>query len=127
MGLSDNLTTEEDPLGLIQPQSEYHDIMEEDIGLIEVMGLAILPARLKHEIQLVEEILLGNGVITEETEKHRAWIDSLKKKYTFTKENVDSIVKEEIGKTFGKILENAGVYKMTDEGIDHFIKFTKAL
>ena len=125
--LRNNLTTEEYPLGLFHPHPEYHNIKKENIGLIEVMGLAILPARLKREIQLVEEILLGNGDITEETEKHRAWIDSLKQKYTFTKENVDSIVKEEIGKTFGKILENAGVYKMTDEGIEHFIKFTKAL
>ena len=76
---------------------------------------------------MVEEVLLGNAEITEETEKHAQWIESLKKNYTFTKENVDSIVKEEIGKTFGKILENAGVYKMTDEGISHFIKFTKTL
>lgn len=125
--LRNNLTTEEYPLGLFHPHPEYHNIKKENIGLIEVMGLAILPARLKKEIQMVEEVLLGNAEITEETEKHAQWIESLKKNYTFTKENVDSIVKEEIGKTFGKILENAGVYKMTDEGIEHFIKFTKSL
>jgi UDPglucose--hexose-1-phosphate uridylyltransferase len=125
--LRNNLTTEEYPLGLSHPHPEYHHIKKENIGLIEVMGLAILPARLKKEIQLVEEILLGKSDITEETEKHKDRTESLKKKYTFTEEIVDSIVKEEIGITFGKILENAGVYKMTDEGIEHFIKFTKAL
>lgn len=125
--LRNNLTTEEYPLGLFHPHQEYHHIKKENIGLIEVMGLAVLPARLKDEIQEVEEILLGNATISEATEKHSDWINELKQKYTFTKENVDSIVKEEIGKTYAKILENAGVFKMTEEGIAHFKKFTESL
>ena len=125
--LRNNLTTEEYPLGLFHPHQEYHHIKKENIGLIEVMGLAVLPARLKNEIQEVEEILLGNATISEATEKHSDWINELKQKYTFTKENVDSIVKEEIGKTYAKILENAGVFKMTEEGIAHFKKFTESL
>ena len=125
--LRNNLTTEEYPLGLFHPHQEYHHIKKENIGLIEVMGLAVLPARLKSEIQEVEEILLGNQEISEATEKHRDWINELKAKYEFTKENVDLIVKEEIGKTYAKILENAGVYKMTLEGISHFKKFTESL
>ena len=125
--LRNNLTTEEYPLGLFHPHQEYHHIKKENIGLIEVMGLAVLPARLKNEIAEVEEILLGNKEVTEATEKHVPWMNELKAKYKFTKENVDSIVKEEIGKTYAKILENAGVYKMTEEGLEHFKKFTKAL
>lgn len=125
--LRNNLTTEEYPLGLFHPHQEYHHIKKENIGLIEVMGLAVLPARLKNEIQEVEQILLGKAEVSEATEKHADWIKELKAKYDFTEKNVDSIVKEEIGKTYAKILENAGVYKMTEEGIAHFKKFTKAL
>lgn len=125
--LRNNLTTEEYPLGLFHPHPEFHHIKKENIGLIEVMGLAILPARLKTEIKQVEDVLLGQAKINDDTKKHEEWINELKAKYTFNEENVDSIVKEEIGKTFGKILENAGVFKMTEEGINHFIKFTKTL
>lgn len=125
--LRNNLTTEEYPLGLFHPHQEYHHIKKENIGLIEVMGLAVLPARLKNEMAEVKEILLGRAKISEATEKHEAWIKELQAKYQFNEENVDSIVKEEIGKTYAKILENAGVYKMTEEGINHFKKFTKAL
>ena len=125
--LRNNLTTDEYPLGLFHPHKEYHHIKKENIGLIEVMGLAVLPARLKNEMAEVKEILLGKKEISEATEKHRDWINELKSKYTFTEENVSSIVKEEIGKTYAKILENAGVYKMTSEGIEHFKKFTESL
>ena len=125
--LRNNLTTEEYPLGLFHPHKEYHHIKKENIGLIEVMGLAVLPARLKKEMAEVKEILLGKKEISDETLKHEEWINELKSKYEFTEENVSNILKEEIGKTYAKILENAGVYKMTDEGISHFKKFTKSL
>lgn len=127
--LRNNITTEECPLGLYHPHSELHNIKKENIGLIEVMGLAILPARLKTELSLLEEAILnGDDISNDETlNKHKAWVDSFKDDYDFTKENVRGIILEEVGKVFVKVLEDAGVYKCTEEGREAFTRFIDSL
>ncbi len=118
--LRNNLTTEEHPLGLYHPHAEHHNIKKENIGLIEVMGLAILPARLKSEMAaLREDILAGREI----SGIHKAWFETFKNDYSFTEENTEDILKGEIGKTFVRVLRDAGVYKDTDEGLAHFVKF----
>ena len=125
--LRNNLTTEEHPLGLYHPHSEHHNIKKENIGLIEVMGLAVLPARLKDEIEIMAEAILSGTPFTENPviEKHAAWFDSFRADYTFTEENVTDILKSEIGKTFVRVLSDAGVYKCTDEGRQSFMRFVE--
>ena len=127
--LRNNITTEEHPLGVFHPHKEYHHLKKENIGLIEVMGLAVLPSRLKEEIALLSEYLVSGKDVNdnEKISKHADWVNELKQKYTFTKENVEEILKAEIGKTFGEILECCGVFKQTNQGIEHFKKFLKAL
>ena len=127
--LRNNITTEEHPLGVFHPHKEYHHLKKENIGLIEVMGLAVLPSRLKEEIALLNEYLVNNKNVSdnEKISKHADWVDELKQKYTFTKDNVEEILKSEIGKTFGEILECCGVFKQTAEGIEHFKKFINTL
>lgn len=122
--LRNNLTTEEHPLGLYHPHAELHHIKKENIGLIEVMGLAVLPARLKTELTEVAETL-GKGEQVEGI--HAAWANALKKQYEFTPENALSIVKLETGKVFAKVLEHAGVYKRTPEGKEAFLRFVKSV
>ncbi|MCD8232598.1 MAG: UDP-glucose--hexose-1-phosphate uridylyltransferase [Clostridiales bacterium] len=129
LALRNNITTEECPLGVYHPHAELHHIKKENIGLIEVMGLAVLPARLKSEMDLMAEyILAGKDLRTDETlEKHADWYDTFKDAYTFTEENVETILQDEIGKVFVKVLEDAGVYKCTPEGRESFQRFIDIL
>ena len=123
--LRNNITTEEHPLGVYHPHSELHNIKKENIGLIEVMGLAVLPSRLKKELKLIEEAILSGADLkaNEETAKHSDWVDSFKDAYTFTKENTEDILKEETGKVFAKCLEHAGVYERSEKGTAAFLRF----
>ena len=121
--LRNNITTEEHPLGVYHPHSELHHIKKENIGLIEVMGLAVLPARLKQELAQLEEVILNDEQPTGALEKHAQWVAELKANYTFTAENVANILKIEVGKVFALVLEHAGVYKRTPEGAAAFQRF----
>ena len=127
--LRNNITTEEHPLGVYHPHAELHNIKKENIGLIEVMGLAVLPARLKAEMETLEDVILsGASVSSNETvAKHADWFDKFKANYTFTRENTAEILRAEIGKTFVCVLEDAGVYKCTEEGRAAFLRFIDAL
>lgn len=123
--LRNNITTKEHPDGLYHPHKELHNIKKENIGLIEVMGLAVLPSRLKKELKLVEEAILSGKALDccEETAKHGAWVDSFRDSYTFTEENTEDILKAETGKVFAKCLEHAGVYERSEKGINAFLRF----
>lgn len=124
--LRNNITTEEHPLGVYHPHAELHHIKKENIGLIEVMGLAVLPARLKDELEHLKQAMLENRDISddEELSKHADWVKELKKKYgSFDKETIDKVVQDEVGLVFGKVLEHAGVYKRTEEGQAAFLRF----
>ena len=124
--LRNNITTKEHPLGVYHPHAELHHIKKENIGLIEVMGLAVLPARLKKEMEHLKQCILeGKDIRQEEDlEKHADWVEHFLPKYeSVTKENIDSIVEEEIGKVFEKVLLDAGVYKRTKEGREAFERF----
>ncbi len=123
--LRNNLTTPEHPLGLYHPHAEIHHIKKENIGLIEVMGLAVLPARLKPELAAVAEALAADADLraNELTAKHADWAEELKTRYKFTADNALDIVKTEAGKVFARGLEHAGVYKRTPEGRAAFIRF----
>lgn len=125
--LRNNLTSEEHPMGIYHPHADKHNIKKENIGLIEVMGLAILPARLKKEIARLGDIIIAGGDVRADAdcEKHAEWLDSFKNNYVFTPENVESILETEIGKTFTAVLEDAGVYKATDEGRGSMMKFVE--
>lgn len=128
--LRNNITTKEHPLGLYHPHAELHHIKKENIGLIEVMGLAVLPARLKEEMECLERCLVSGEDIrsNEMIEKHADWAEEIKKKYTsITKENVSGILQDEIGLVFAKVLEHAGVYKRTEEGKKAFERFIHSL
>ena len=127
--LRNNLTTDEYPLGLYHPHPEKHNIKKENIGLIEVMGLSVLPARLKEEMEMLADILCNGGdpLANELTEKHAQWVSTFKDKYTFTKENALGILHNEIGRTFSEILEDAGVYKRTEDGKAAFLRFLSEL
>lgn len=128
--LRNNITTDEHPLGVYHPHAQLHHIKKENIGLIEVMGLAVLPARLKEEMaQLKDAILEGKDLRADEIlTKHADWVDDFMKKYdSVTKENIDEIVQNEIGEVFMHVLEDAGVYKRTQEGQAAFDRFTKSL
>ncbi len=127
--LRNNIITEECPLGLYHPHNERHHIKKENIGLIEVMGLAILPARLDKEMALLSECLVGKKNIDdfEELSKHKKWSEMLKKECEITEENVNEIIEKEIGKVFIGVLEDAGVYKCTIEGRRDFERFIKSL
>ncbi len=128
--LRNNITTEEHPLGVFHPHAELHHIKKENIGLIEVMGLAVLPARLKGEMAILrEEILKGTDLRSNpETEKHADWVEEFRKKYDHLGEdNIDEVIRKEIGIVFGKVLEDAGVYKRTPEGQAAFDRFTASL
>ena len=121
--LRNNITTEEHPLGVYHPHAELHHIKKENIGLIEVMGLAVLPARLKGELAALEEAILAGAPLTGELEKHAPWVEELKTRYTFTAENTTAILREEVGQVFAKVLEHAGVYARTPEGQAAFQRF----
>lgn len=128
--LRNNITTKEHPLGVYHPHAQYHNIKKENIGLIEVMGLAVLPSRLKEEIELLAEYITEGKDITqnEKIEKHAEWVAGFLPKYkNITKENVEAVLKEEIGNTFVHVLEDAGVYKCTEEGREAFMRFVSKL
>ena len=128
--LRNNITTEECPLGLYHPHNEYHHIKKENIGLIEVMGLAVLPSRLKAEMEHLSQCLIkGEDIVSkEDLKKHAAWAEEIKEKYTDINEgNVMDILKEEIGQVFVKVLEDAGVYKYNEEGRKAFDRFIAVL
>ena len=121
--LRNNITTEEHPLGVYHPHAELHHIKKENIGLIEVMGLAVLPARLKGELAALEEAILAGSPLDGDLEKHAPWVEELKTRYTFTAENTTAILREEVGQVFAKVLEHAGVYARTPEGQAAFQRF----
>ncbi len=128
--LRNNITTKEHPLGVYHPHAERHHIKKENIGLIEVMGLAVLPSRLKEEIELLAEYITEGKDIrsNEKIEKHADWVETFKSQYgSITKENVVDILKKEIGNVFVKVLEDAGVYKCTEEGRQAFMRFVQTL
>ncbi len=127
--LRNNLTTPEHPLGLYHPHADKHNIKKENIGLIEVMGLAVLPARLSREMALLGDALTqGKEIAADETlAKHAAWVNSFRKNYTITKENVKEILQKEIGRTFEGVLEDAGVYPCTQEGRAAFLRFVNSI
>ena len=128
--LRNNITTEEHPLGVYHPHAQYHNIKKENIGLIEVMGLAVLPSRLKEELELLAEYIVEGKDISscEKIEKHAEWTKAFLPKYDqITKENVMDILKEEVGIVFTHVLEDAGVYKCTPEGRDAFMRFVETL
>lgn len=128
--LRNNITTKEHPLGLYHPHAKLHHIKKENIGLIEVMGLAVLPARLKTEMKCLAKTIIENGDIRADKmlEKHADWVDDFLPLYeNVTEENIMDILHEEIGKVFAQVLEDAGVYKQTEEGQKAFGRFIKAL
>ena len=130
LALRNNITTEEHPLGVYHPHAERHHIKKENIGLIEVMGLAVLPARLKEEMEILAEYLVeGKDVRSnDKIEKHADWIEKVIGKYdVISKENVMSILEKEIGIVFTAVLEDAGVFKCTAEGRNAFKRFISVL
>ena len=120
-----NITTQEHPLGVFHPHAEKHHIKKENIGLIEVMGLAVLPSRLKGELQALSECIVSGVEIAENPvlSKHAQWVQNLKEVYTFTKENAMEILMQETGRVFAGVLEDAGVYKNDDAGRSGFARF----
>ena len=120
-----NITTAEHPLGVFHPHADKHHIKKENIGLIEVMGLAVLPSRLKKELHnLAEAVVAGRDIAADAVlEKHASWVEELKKTYTFTAENALEILLQETGKVFSEVLEDAGVYKNTPAGRAAFLRF----
>lgn len=128
--LRNNITTEEHPLGVYHPHAQYHNIKKENIGLIEVMGLAVLPSRLKEELEILADYIVEGKDIrsNEKIAKHADWTDSFLPKYdSITKDNVMDILKEETGIVFTHVLEDAGVYKCTEEGRRAFMRFIETL
>ncbi len=129
--LRNNITSEDRPLGIFHPNPTLHHIKKENIGLIEVMGLAVLPARLKTELELLADTLVNKGAAAvradEVLEKHADWIDEISKNYTFTAENVNAILRKEVGAVFMQVLEDAGVFKRDEVGTSAFARFTETL
>lgn len=127
--LRNNITTDEHPLGVYHPHAELHHIKKENIGLIEVMGLAVLPSRLKTEMSLLAEaILSGRDISNDEVlAKHAQWAAEFVPKYSITPDNVDDIIKKEIGIVFAKVLEHAGVYKRDEKGREYFLRFVESV
>ena len=124
--LRNNITTEEHPLGVYHPHAKLHHIKKENIGLIEVMGLAVLPARLKDEMaELADALVTGKDLRSTETlASHADWAEEFLPKYSsITDDNVMDILNKEIGLVFKEVLEDAGVYKCTEEGREAFLKF----
>ena len=128
--LRNNITTEENPLGVFHPHAEKHHIKKENIGLIEVMGLAVLPARLKDEMAAVEKALINGSDLSEDpkTASHAAWAEGIKAEHPeLNAENAGEILQREIGKVFAAVLEDAGVFKRTDKGMEAFMSFIDEL
>lgn len=130
LALRNNITTEECPLGVYHPHAELHHIKKENIGLIEVMGLAVLPSRLKSEIETLKDYIINHKDIrsNESIEKHADWVDEFSRNYDVIDENnVDEILRKEIGIVFSKVLEYAGVFKRDEAGREAFDRFIKTL
>ena len=130
IALRNNITTKEHPLGVFHPHENLQHIKKENIGLIELMGLAVLPARLNKEMDILSDYILNNKDIrsNEEIKKHADWAYNFIPKYkSITKDNINEILQQEIGKTFVKVLEDAGVYKCTPDGMKGFMKFIQQL
>lgn len=128
--LRNNLTTPEHPLGVYHPHARLHHIKKENIGLIEVMGLAVLPARLKKEMSRLREAILNGSDLRgdEELAKHADWVEKFTPHYESIDEaNIDAVLEREIGQVFMEVLEDAGVYKRTEEGRKAFDRFTESL
>ena len=127
--LRNNLTTPEHPLGLYHPHAEKHHIKKENIGLIEVMGLAVLPARLREELAAVADALVSGADLRSDalTEKHADWAEGFRGNYNITRENALEIVRRETGVVFSQVLEDAGVYKRTDAGKAAFLRFLEVV
>lgn len=128
--LRNNITTKEFPYGVYHPHEELHHIKKENIGLIEVMGLAVLPSRLKEELNLISEYLIeGRDLRSNETiEKHGDWVDSFRTAYqSFTKDNIEDILKKEVGLVFERVLEDAGVFKYDEAGRAGFKRFLTSM
>ena len=127
--LRNNITTEECPDGYYHPHPEYHHIKKENIGLIEVMGLAVLPSRLKEGMELLKNALVNGDNISadERIAKHQEWAEMLKSKYEITEENCMDILEKEIGIIFAEILEQCGVFERTEKGKAQFIRFMESV
>ncbi|MBQ8278222.1 MAG: UDP-glucose--hexose-1-phosphate uridylyltransferase [Roseburia sp.] len=128
--LRNNITTEEHPLGVYHPHAKLHHIKKENIGLIEVMGLAVLPARLKDEIAALESAIISGADLrkNEVLEKHADWVEEFLPKYEVVdKDNIHEILQTEIGLVFNEVLLDAGVYKCTEEGREAFLRFVDAV
>lgn len=126
--LRNNITTKEHPLGVYHPHAELHHIKKENIGLIEVMGLAVLPARLKGELERLKNAILAGDDISadEELAKHADWVNELAEKYgSFDAATIEDVLQKEVGIVFMKVLEHAGVYKRTEEGLEGFLRFVE--
>jgi len=121
--LRNNITTPEHPLGVYHPHAELHHIKKENIGLIEVMGLAVLPARLKDELSRLADVIIDGGRITGDLEKHAPWIERLRKRNVFEEGNVEAILRIEVGRVFAQVLEHAGVFKRNKDGAAAFMRF----
>ncbi len=128
--LRNNITTKEHPLGVFHPHGELHHIKKENIGLIEVMGLAVLPSRLKTELKDLGRALVEGRDISRDSvlSKHENWGKEIKKKYDHIDEsNVEEILRQETGLVFSKVLAHAGVYKRDEEGQKAFLRFVESL
>lgn len=131
LALRNNITTEERPLGVYHPRNEYHHIKKENIGGIEVMGLAILPSRLKTEMELLADYIL-NGKdyrANEDLNKHADWVDEFLPEYEgkITEDNITDILRKEIGKVFVCVLRDAGVFKCDEQGRKYFMRFIESV
>ncbi|MDR0951371.1 MAG: UDP-glucose--hexose-1-phosphate uridylyltransferase [Oscillospiraceae bacterium] len=129
LALRNNITTEEHPLGVFHPHAELHHIKRENIGLIEVMGLAVLPSRLKDELAAVADVLVSGADLSsdEKTAKHAEWAREFAPRYDIKPENVTDIVRRETGLVFRTVLECAGVYKRNPAGRAAFLRFIDSL
>lgn len=126
--LRNNITTEEHPLGLYHPHAEKHHIKKENIGLIEVMGLAVLPSRLKAELHEIEDrFIAGLPLDTEGTSKHAAWFERICQKRSVTAKNIMAVLQEEVGRVFETVLEDAGVYSPDETGMSGVARFLAAV
>ena len=127
--LRNNITTPEHPLGVYHPHAELHHIKKENIGLIEVMGLAVLPSRLKGELEALAGALLSGADIASDPAlaKHAPWIAELQTRHVFTAENTLPILQEEVGQVFRQVLEHAGVYKQTDAGRSALLRLIETI
>ena len=128
--LRNNITTDEHPMGVYHPHANLHHIKKENIGLIEVMGLAVLPSRLKTEMAELADALVKQCPVSEYGEniaKHAQWAQEIQRSYEITRDNVEGILRKEIGMVFAQVLEDAGVYKLDESGREGFVRFLASI